>query len=274
VEFENEIIDQAVECVYLSLDGVDDYQSVGNSRFGGTPDLPPEILWPRTDSGKYFSFIWQINLSKMPGTLGNPLPTSGVLYFFVAEDETCTTVVTRLLYYPGPADSLRKAPAPSDEEFAHEYYRGLTPFQLVGNLAIDIPSYGSDLCAHIEQNAQPDSDGYATTRYLNFVSALIAVKPSVGKLLGYGSFLHGNILENAVLTAAGQGEHLYDLRYRQDRAVQLEQDARAWRLLWCIDSSTEVGFCIWDAGSYYTMIKESDLKNLEFSATYTEIETG
>ena len=58
-------------------------QRVGESRFGGHPDLPPHLDWPwipRYDIP--MPFLAQINLADVRGMSGLDLPRSGHLYFF------------------------------------------------------------------------------------------------------------------------------------------------------------------------------------------------
>ena len=62
------------------------------SKFGGIPDLPEGVEWPRTKAGLYVEpnqalhFMAQIDLSEMP-ELDNQLPRTGTLLFFARIDE-------------------------------------------------------------------------------------------------------------------------------------------------------------------------------------------
>jgi uncharacterized protein YwqG len=57
----------------------------GCSKFGGSPDLPPDFKWPHYKLGPY-RFIGQINLADIPkGPHG--LPNGGLLSFLYAHDE-------------------------------------------------------------------------------------------------------------------------------------------------------------------------------------------
>ncbi|MCH7403343.1 DUF1963 domain-containing protein [Belliella kenyensis] len=68
----------------------EDYQEVGNHRFGGLPDLPKDWEYPRFGEnwreGKEsncYEFIGQINCAKV-SHLQDYLPKSGMLYFFLS----------------------------------------------------------------------------------------------------------------------------------------------------------------------------------------------
>lgn len=53
---------------------------LGASRFGGLPDLPPDVTWPDRD-GVPMEFVAQIKLDELP-PLEDGLPASGTLWFF------------------------------------------------------------------------------------------------------------------------------------------------------------------------------------------------
>lgn len=55
--------------------------SLPTTFLGGGPLAPPEFTWP-CHNGKRIPFIGQIDLSHVPQDFSNPLPASGILYFF------------------------------------------------------------------------------------------------------------------------------------------------------------------------------------------------
>jgi hypothetical protein len=58
----------------------------GRSRFGGSPDLPPDVPWPTVD-GVPATFLAQLDLAELPDVpLAAELPRSGLLSFFWDED--------------------------------------------------------------------------------------------------------------------------------------------------------------------------------------------
>ena len=66
----------------------EDYQSVGNHRFGGKPDLPAAIAWPEFYSHYHaknckYEFLAQINCDRL-APLQNYLPRHGSLFFFLS----------------------------------------------------------------------------------------------------------------------------------------------------------------------------------------------
>jgi uncharacterized protein YwqG len=59
--------------------------TTGCSKFGGAPELPPDLKWPHHKLGPY-RFIGQLNLADMPKG-PHALPNRGLLSFFYAHDE-------------------------------------------------------------------------------------------------------------------------------------------------------------------------------------------
>ena len=107
--------------------------AVGVSRFGGRPDLPPEVTWPsRTDPAdggeRALSFLAQVSLAGLVGGTDLPLPREGLLLFFCDTSADPANGVfdlsgngvhqpCRLLHVP--ADGLRRRPTPEQVlEFA------------------------------------------------------------------------------------------------------------------------------------------------------------
>ncbi|WBL21170.1 YwqG family protein [Zunongwangia sp. HRR-M8] len=59
-------------------------ENFGVSKLGGDPEVPTNFEWPRHEFGDY-RFIAQFNLSEI--TFPSPLPKTGMLSIFVADDE-------------------------------------------------------------------------------------------------------------------------------------------------------------------------------------------
>lgn len=81
------------------------YGGVGQTRFGGNADLPSPEDWP-TGPDLHFAFLCQIDLADVaPLDVGNRLPRSGLLSFFVGTPAvygmyTPYRVEPRVLYWP------------------------------------------------------------------------------------------------------------------------------------------------------------------------------
>jgi|GEM_PF-1217157 len=97
----------------------DNYSKKGNIRFGGLPDLPPDIKYPKIKKpwyaicrSKHYAFVAQINCSELKA-LQNYLPSQGMLYFFVdsfkKKDYLSGSLSAKVIYYPSSTSTLKSA---------------------------------------------------------------------------------------------------------------------------------------------------------------------
>lgn len=93
----------------------DEPTPVGSTRFGGEPDLPPEIEWPMRD-GEPLTFAAQLDLEALQGfPAARELPASGLLSFFYAFDPATSFMVSRVLHIPSKEGlARRRTPAGGD----------------------------------------------------------------------------------------------------------------------------------------------------------------
>jgi hypothetical protein len=84
------------------------------SWFGGLPSMPADLPWPvRASTGQPMSFVAQIDLSELPPTArAQGLPADGVLWFFVAVDDTIEDEGQVAALYRPPGAALIERPAP------------------------------------------------------------------------------------------------------------------------------------------------------------------
>lgn len=95
--------------------------NLGQSRMGGTPDLPPDIKWPEYQ-GKHQVFVAQFAMDDLEGwaqSLG--LPATGHLYFFHDQEHSSQMGPkqkrsTLVMYSPSPCEALRRTDFPDDLE--------------------------------------------------------------------------------------------------------------------------------------------------------------
>jgi hypothetical protein len=90
---------------------------LGQTRFGGLPDLPPGQAWP-TFKGKKIPFLAQLNLSEFPAEVHKLLPKDGHLFAFglISNEKKHWPPPVSVFLYRGSADSLVRAAAPKDDE--------------------------------------------------------------------------------------------------------------------------------------------------------------
>ena len=83
---------------------------IGGSRFGGLPDLPPNLSWPSW-KGKKLPFLAQIDLATLPQS---PLPSEGWLFVFSLFGDGATKF--KVIHHRGPRGELVRAGHPSEDE--------------------------------------------------------------------------------------------------------------------------------------------------------------
>lgn len=108
-EFKDKILEAARPCLGLKSITEEDYESIGNCRFGGDPDLPKGWDYPVYEN-KNALFIAQLDLEYLNTIMETELPSKGFLYFFLLEDSTFPNI-GKVLYYPGDSSDLKRAKA-------------------------------------------------------------------------------------------------------------------------------------------------------------------
>jgi hypothetical protein len=108
--------DSPMNEVDAALDRVDERRMaalpLGESRFGGVPDLPPAIAWP-VFQGKKLPLLAQIDLSALPKSA---LPSDGWLYAFGLCDDDHTPLPVQVIHHRGPRTELVRAARPGERE--------------------------------------------------------------------------------------------------------------------------------------------------------------
>ena len=114
------IYSRARATILLQVSAIEDGESVpiGVSRFGGTPDLPPEIAWPKNPADNLLlDFIGQINLSQLPN-VGQSLPHEGLLLLFSQQESASDN--PHAIHFAASSDSLAPTETPPSESFSDE----------------------------------------------------------------------------------------------------------------------------------------------------------
>lgn len=273
------ILANAVQCCRLKLGQHEDYTQAGNSRYGGLPDLPPSFPWPRSED-YYLHFLMQVNLADLPPISDNPLPSRGLLCFFLGKEKQFWDVDSALVFYDGPLNLLSRANAPPREE-THSFYLDSVPHRLACAAGIDLPDCDSEVLDQVTKQAWFSDRNQAWDNYFALLCKIEAgrAERGVGKLLGYPSARQGDMRENAYLAATGSGERILNPDYCREHKAELQRGAKEWRLLWRIDTASDVGDFVWESGSvepgsFLVLIRDADLARRDFSQVYVEIESS
>ncbi|NYF21612.1 uncharacterized protein YwqG [Xanthomonas sp. JAI131] len=247
----------AWHAVALATDAPDDYRARGNTRFGGLPDLPPDMPYPRhTDadgSTRPMQFIAQLDCAQL-APLQRYLPRTGVLYFFISDQED---LAPRVFHYDGPNDALQTAAdLTRDAAQIDGMEDDSLPYRASATAWISVPHFYSDEAYY--QGAAEGLDGLEDAYEL--VEALrdrLAAQSTVKPVHGVNSHVfkqHDTPLSEAANRLRGRAE---------DFMVLLR-----------VASDPHPGFCFWDAGELYFVIHKSDLAKRDFSNVYCGLESS
>ncbi|MBY0460163.1 MAG: DUF1963 domain-containing protein [Gemmataceae bacterium] len=195
---------------------------VGGSKFGGRPDLPPALEWPRFE-GLPLSFFGQFNLADLrPSPVARELPADGVLSVFAAYrgdgDDWFPDGSWRLFHFPAAAVLARRE---LDDGLADE--SRFPPQRVSFAETLTLPKWGSPWAAEL---AAIGIGGYGG----DFSDIYFDLAPG-DHLLGYPYPIQGDIL-----------------------------GSKAVRHLLTINSHEEDGWMLGDGGAFYFVLPEADLK--------------
>ncbi|HEU0125081.1 MAG TPA: YwqG family protein, partial [Flavobacterium sp.] len=254
-EYENGLSKIARHAVNFVTTTPDSYNELGNTRFGGLPDLPLNLEYPTVtidEEKKGYQFIAQINCTSI-ADLQDYLPRTGILYFFIKDQEDFTP---KVIYYDGETDHLKSAKELNfDEEFIYDEGGIYKPFKTDSAKCVSFPSFYND--EHYYENIAPElkelEEQYDETEALNEALLPFNEKSSHG-INSYVFKQHDSPEIEAVNTLKGKPEE--------------------WMVLLRVSSDNNPGFCFWDAGEIYFVIHKSDLAKKDFSNVYCGLETS
>lgn len=226
------------------------------SRFGGRPDLPAGMEWPRRN-GAPMAFVAQVALDELPE--GDPeffgLPPQGMLYFFydVATGEWGIGAEDagngRVLYAAAPGDAPAEPPAelPDGADFRAmpvrvEHLHPPADWFMLGVQGVDLddPKVEEHLDAVGEERAERGG--------------------------GRCSQMFGEPLEVQ--------DAMIPWLYEHANAWMPEPtDDEPWILLLQLDSHEETGMNWGDLGRLYFWIREHDLRAGRFDRTWTILQS-
>lgn len=267
------ILATAQTAVDLILDGPSS-GTLGETRFGGTPDLPTNMDWPRNDDDEALTFLAQINLSEIPPFDDNPLPTRGWLFIFIGLDEPASDVENLLFLVDGDAQ-LVATKAPTQTEWANdENYIDGPAQKLRLALFADIPRWATQDFTNLIQAIEPDEDEADDVGdALNDLGSNSHDAKSIGQLLGHARGIGHDSREDALVVREIGPQYIYDYAHR--KALDMTR-AGNWLNLLCLESFREgdLDFCVWDAGYFNFLVHRDDLKKLDFTRVYAAVETS
>lgn len=305
------ILQNSSECHAMVATGPDDYTTLGNTRFGGVPDLPTNVPWPSgsdPDRPSYSNFVAQINFSELPRLEEDVLPSSGILYLFVRHlDSAAAPVILDAIFHDGGSSTLRRHPCPSQESLCDEYLVDLAPHRIESIPSVSIASFRRKFRQQIESSTVEIDGDDGGMRLIELESDLHR-DAQIGQILGYANTCdeQEDLYRQVVLTKLGKRELVYNdywdsieeyEAYIEERSddkkiakeyeemrggvvwLQVNREmikglVDEWRLLFRLDSNHQMNMNINDADPLYVFIRNEDLASRDFSNLVGEVTQG
>lgn len=250
----------ALAALRFDLDAPDDGCTLGRTRFGGAPDLPPDIAHPATD-GRCWLFCAQLDLEAL-APLQPWLPRTGHLYFFL---ESLDGLRARVIHGTAPVGALRRHAYAPDAEFVDRDMDGpFSPWQAQAHAALSLPD------PHRAEERVPGADG-----------ALLASLEEDEAALRAWEALQQELHPRPPGLRPHQHPrwHFVNAHVPTQRDSPQQQAAEAlgglpeeWVNLLVLDSDRRCGFQFGDAGVLSFCIHEKDLALGDFSRIHLSLE--
>lgn len=239
--------------LYLAHGAPDDYAELGNTRFGGWPDLPAGVPYPRykyQETTYAYQFIGQLNCREL-APWQSYLPRSGMLFFFLDNPEDCGGLV---LYFPEDAAQLvsgRSIQMRPDEMW--DYHEGpYQPYRALPQVAWSLPpDYSAPCNPHY---FPPGSESLLEGDLSSELSdQLLPFKPGV----------HHE--SNGYVFTQNEGPEL-------QAALRRRGNPEDWTVLLKVSSIGD--FQWWDAGDLFFVVHQGDLAQKDFRNVYCGLESS
>jgi hypothetical protein len=203
-----QLLTRAQPAIHLKLQRVENEGEIeiGQSKSGGSPDLPTGIEWPYWQD-KPLIFMMQIRLSQVaPFDSQNLLPYRGMLYFFYAADsqpwgfDPASRGSNCVLFINHESVSLSRAMHPTAPG---EYFEigSLPACNITFSSTLTLPPVGQP--EFVELGLEHDS----LERYWTLHSSITRLSRPMHRLLGYPEQIQGDMQVECQLVSHGINCH-------------------------------------------------------------------
>ena len=242
----------------LRLDGPAN-GSVGESRWGGVPDVPAAFEWPR--EGEFsLTFLCQINLADLLQDDENPFPAAGLLQFFIDPEDDAYFITIQ-----NADNELFPATLPAD---TNDIFGELPPHHLKLEPRADLPQWATDDYVELTSDlSDEEQDAYSDLALSDVYAPTPQRQSLAGQLLGHTAGIGYDPRQDA-FAARELGEG-YPFEHENPTH---RSGAKLWHNLLRFDSALQ--FSIGDCGYFNFLIHEDDLIRLDFSRIYTSLESS
>ncbi|MFS0558431.1 DUF1963 domain-containing protein [Brevibacillus sp. 179-C9.3 HS] len=259
-EYRNFILEHAEPFVNIVVEEEENYETIGNSRIAGYPDLPPGLVWPCVDDDHYYTFIAQFNMSELPAGTLDFFPKHGMLYFFLGLDEPASDVDHRIFYYDGEMSLLKKTLPPADKEEITSDDRNFTGVKISFEPGVTV-KFDSELGNYLYEHDEELYD--KLYRHHDTIWGQDE------------AFTHDHSMD-AYFCRNGLQRLIYQY-YRTEEQIREEaqkMQEQNWHQLFKLSSLDKARMCWWDVGYLQFYISKKDLEKRIFSNTYACIESS
>ena len=251
---------------------------LGESRFGGWPDMPAGTAWPMWD-GRPMGFLAQINLSEASAVQPElRLPGEGLLLFFLGcgeetfenDEHGRETYLLDILLgsKPGHGDGWRVIYAKPGEKMNRTVYEGTIAPELIEPSLIRMTKGGMPLPS--ESTAAYDRLDLNQTERDNFneVIDLTIDEYPENQLAGYPYLIQSTPPE-VFCALAVSGRDPFDFPEEgSDDYRQIQEQAVDWGLLLQLTSDDNPGFLWGDGGHLYFLGDRKEMEAGNFDTTW------
>lgn len=292
----------------LNISEQEDYDSKGNNRIGGWPDLPKGFQYPSNYNGELYIFIAQINLEKIAPKVDLNFPNSGMIYFFLISDEDDSQNIKHLVWYSDKRkEELIKYQPQKGYKFCTTIYEKEFPaykIELIESDSINSNKFAENYSSKISFEGEIEKliylpsriGGYSQSSDGDVEGNIIWEKGELNKyervLISKGyPFNDRNYIEESEKWIQNQLQELKITKsiarrhqkesiirdYREEQKAykrliekkdKIKEELEKWKLLISIESIDKLNMCWWDSGSLEFYINEDDLKNMDFTNTH------
>lgn len=225
----------------------DDYSEKGVTRFGGMPDLPPELAYPHTADAPW-TLIAQLNLEELE-PLQAYLPRKGILYFFA--DHCFDMYNVRVLYSP-TTQGLETANINPEKLEACD----LVPYRMSVHKGLSLPNtYGA----------------YRRFGESSTLAALEEEDKAQDALFKLQDELEEGFKDCHLMNANVFTQHESPEEQAAEALGGLEDE---WLNLLMVHSDHSSGFQFGDYGTLTFTVHKQDLMAVEFGTIYDSVESS
>lgn len=264
----DDMVASSKNAINLDIFGKDAHK-IGDTKFGGKPDVPSDFIWPVFETATYdddevkprpLAFLAQFNCAKLARRdKDKQLPKTGLLSFFYEldsqrwgfdpQDRGCA----RVFWFQNVED-LSPAPFPDTLE---QKYR-LPEISIAASREVSYPDY-EDLKLFVS-DFEPSYHEFEAVQYELEIETEVCNR---SQLLGWPDTIQGNMTVECELASKGY--------YLGDGETQIPEEVRQkaerlsvtdWQLLLQLDTVEQDGFELMfgDCGRIYFYIRKEDLK--------------